>query len=159
MNDHLLSGLETVGVPNSLSGSILPFTYNRVDELEALINAHDIGVVVMEVMRNFKPTDNFLHRVRELKDQRGIILVFDECTTGFRETFGGLHKKYEVEPDLAVFGKALGNGYAVTAVIGKRKVMEVAQKTFISSTFWTERIGSAAALKTLEIMDRENRGK
>jgi glutamate-1-semialdehyde 2,1-aminomutase len=81
--------------------------------------------------------------------------VFDECTTGFRETFGGIHKKYDVEPDMAMFGKALGNGYAITAIIGRSEVMQAAQSTFISSTFWTERIGPSAALKTLEIMQRE----
>jgi glutamate-1-semialdehyde 2,1-aminomutase len=83
------------------------------------------------------------------------VLIFDECTSGFRETFGGLHKKYGVEPDMAMFGKALGNGYAITAVIGRKSIMEAAQSTFISSTFWTERIGPAAALKTLEVMEKE----
>ena len=82
-------------------------------------------------------------------------MIFDECTSGFRETFGGLHLKYGVEPDMAMFGKALGNGYAVTSVIGRRSVMEAAQSTFISSTFGTERIGPTAALKTLEVMERE----
>jgi glutamate-1-semialdehyde 2,1-aminomutase len=83
------------------------------------------------------------------------VLIFDECTSGFRQTFGGLHKLYGVEPDVAIFGKALGNGYAITAVLGKREIMEAAQSTFISSTFWTERIGPTAALKTLEVMERE----
>ena len=82
-------------------------------------------------------------------------MIFDECTTGFRETFGGIHKKYGVEPDLAVFGKALGNGYAISAVIGTRAVMDAANSSFISSTFWTERIGSAAALKVLEVMEKK----
>jgi glutamate-1-semialdehyde 2,1-aminomutase len=83
------------------------------------------------------------------------VLIFDECTSGFRQAFGGLHKVYGVDPDMAVFGKALGNGYAVTGVIGRREIMQAAQNTFISSTFWTERIGSAAALATLEVMERE----
>jgi glutamate-1-semialdehyde 2,1-aminomutase len=108
----------------------------------------------MEVVRNIGPEDNFLHKVRKLATDRGIVLIFDECTSGFRETFGGLHKKYGVEPDMAMFGKALGNGYGITATIGKREVMEAAQTTFISSTFWTERIGPTAALKTLEVMGR-----
>jgi glutamate-1-semialdehyde 2,1-aminomutase len=82
------------------------------------------------------------------------VLIFDECTSGFRQTFGGLHKLYGVEPDMAMFGKALGNGYAITATIGRREIMEAAQSTFISSTFWTERIGPTAALKTLEVMER-----
>ena len=86
-------------------------------------------------------------------DKKKIILIFDECTSGFRETFGGIHLKYNVYPDLCMFGKALGNGYAITSVIGKEKIMQAAQKTFISSTFWTERIGPSAALKTIEVMN------
>ena len=109
----------------------------------------------MEVARNKGPEDNFLQKVRALATKHNIVLIFDECTSGFRETFGGLHKKYGVEPDMAMFGKALGNGYAITATIGRREVMEAAQSTFISSTFWTERIGPTAALKTLEVMERE----
>lgn len=151
---HLLPGLEPKGVPQHLSGSVLPFNYNRFDELEALVAAHDIGVIKMEVSRNKGPEDNFLQKVRDLATAKNIVLIFDECTSGFRETFGGLHKKYGVEPDLAVLGKALGNGYAITGVIGCRDIMQAAQTTFISSTFWTERIGSAAALKTLEVMER-----
>jgi glutamate-1-semialdehyde 2,1-aminomutase len=107
----------------------------------------------MEVLRNEEPKDNFLQKVRKLASDNGIVLIFDECTSGFRETFGGIHKKFDVEPDMAMFGKALGNGYAITSVIGKREVMEAAQNSFISSTFWTERVGPTAALKTLEIMN------
>ena len=93
--------------------------------------------------------------VRKLATENSIILIFDECTSGFRETFGGLHKKYSVEPDMMILGKALGNGYAITAVVGKGNIMQAAQSTFISSTFWTERIGPTAGLKTLEVMERE----
>ncbi|MEI6490944.1 MAG: aminotransferase class III-fold pyridoxal phosphate-dependent enzyme [Verrucomicrobiota bacterium] len=152
---HLLPGLDARGVPQNLRGTVFPFNYNNFAELEALVNAHDIGVIKMEVVRNMGPEDNFLQKVRDLATARGIVLIFDECTSGFRETFGGLHKKFGVEPDMAMFGKALGNGYAITATIGKRAIMEAAQSTFISSTFWTERIGPTAALKTLEVMKRE----
>ena len=151
---HLLPGLEPNGVPQGLYGTVLPFNYNRFDELEALVNAHDIGVIKMEVSRNEGPKDNFLQKVRDLATAKGIVLIFDECSSGFRQSFGGLHKIYGVEPDMAMFGKTLGNGYAITATIGKREVMEAAQTTFISSTFWTERIGPVAALKTLEVMER-----
>jgi glutamate-1-semialdehyde 2,1-aminomutase len=151
---HLLPGLDPKGVPQDLRGSVLPFNYNRFDELEAIVARHDVGVIKMEVVRNEGPRDDFLRKVRELATKRGIVLIFDECTSGFRQTFGGIHKMYDVEPDMAVFGKALGNGYALTAVIGRREVMESAQSTFISSTFWTERIGPTAALKTLEVMER-----
>jgi glutamate-1-semialdehyde 2,1-aminomutase len=159
LDGHLLPGLEPNGVPRDLQGTVFPFNYNRLDELEALIKNHDIGVIKMEVERNNGPEDNFLQKVRELANQNGIVLIFDECTSGFRETFGGLHKKYNVEPDMAMFGKAMGNGYAITAIIGRREIMEAAQSTFISSTFWTERIGPTAALKTLEIMEREKSWK
>jgi glutamate-1-semialdehyde 2,1-aminomutase len=151
---HLLPGLNPLGVPQNLRGSVFPFNYNNYEELEALVNTHDIGVIKMEVVRNKGPENNFLHRVRKLATERNIVLIFDECTSGFRENFGGLHLNYGVEPDMAMFGKALGNGYAITATIGRREIMEAAQSTFISSTFWTERIGPSAALKTLEVMER-----
>jgi glutamate-1-semialdehyde 2,1-aminomutase len=154
LDGHLLPGLEPNGVPRNLHGTVFPFNYNNFAELEALVNEHDIGVIKMEVVRNNGPQDNFLHKVRQLATERGIVLIFDECTSGFRQTFGGLHKLYGVEPDMAMFGKALGNGYAITATIGRREVMEAAQSTFISSTFWTERIGPSAALATLDVMAR-----
>jgi len=151
---HLLPGLAPNGVPQCLLGTVFPFNYNNFAELETLVKAHDIGVIKMEVVRNCGPQDNFLQKVRQLATERGIVLIFDECTSGFRQTDGGIHKMYGVEPDMAMFGKALGNGYGITAVIGKREIMGAAQTTFISSTFWTERIGPTAALKTLEVMER-----
>ena len=151
---HLLPGLNPNGVPQSLRGTVFPFNYNNYAELESLVNTHDIGIIKMEVVRNKGPEDNFLHKVRKLATDRGIVLIFDECTSGFRQTNGGLHKLYGVEPDMAMFGKALGNGYAITATIGRKEIMEAAQTSFISSTFWTERIGPSAAIKTLEVMER-----
>lgn len=154
LSGHLLPGLDPTGVPKNLEGTVFPFHYNNLEELTRIVDENDIGVIKMEVVRNFGPEDNFLQKVRDLATAKGIVLIFDECTSGFRETFGGIYKKYGVEPDLAMFGKTIGNGYALTAVVGKRSVMEAAQKTFISSTFWTERIGPTAALKTLEVMER-----
>jgi glutamate-1-semialdehyde 2,1-aminomutase len=153
--DHLLPGLEPRGVPQELRDTVLPFHYNAIDELERLVQRYpDIGVIKMEVTRSEPPRDEFLLHVRRIASERGIVLIFDECTSGFRETLGGIHGKYGVEPDMAIFGKALGNGYAITATIGRREVMEAAQTTFISSTFWTERIGPTAALATLDVMER-----
>lgn len=152
LRGHLLPGLEPKGVPESLKGSVHAFEYNDFDQLQHLVENCGIGVIKMEVIRNSEPHNKFLHRVRDLATKYGIVLIFDECTSGFRETYGGIHKKYDVEPDIVMFGKALGNGYGVTAVVGRRSVMEAAQSTFISSTFWTERIGSVAALKTLDVM-------
>ena len=157
LDGHLLPGLQPNGVPRGLTGTTLPFNYNDIEQLEQLIkdNKGEIAAIKMEVSRNEGPKDNYLQKVRDLATENNIILIFDECTSGFRETFGGLHKKYGVEPDLAIFAKALGNGYAISACIGRQEFMQAAQKTFISSTFWTERIGPTAALKTLEVMERE----
>ena len=155
LEEHLLPGLEPNGVPKALAGTVKPFSFNRLDQLEKIASSNDLAAVKMEVQRNQPPKPGFLEGVRELCNRRGIVLIFDECTSGFRETFGGLHKKYGVDPDMAMFGKALGNGYAITSIIGRRPIMESAQSSFISSTFWTERIGPSAALKTLAVMERD----
>jgi glutamate-1-semialdehyde 2,1-aminomutase len=153
LDGHLLPGLEPNGIPRVLKGTTLTFQYNRYDELFKLVNDNpDIGVIMMEVKRNEEPLDDYLLKVRKLTTEKGIVLIFDECTSGFRETFGGLHLKYKVNPDIAMFGKALGNGYAINAIIGRREIMEAAQSTFISSTFTTERIGPTAAIATLKMM-------
>lgn len=156
LSNHLLSGLDTIGVPSVLKNTVFPFHYNDYTELERIVNEHNVGVIKMEVLRNFEPDNDFLIKVRNLATKKGIVLIFDECTSGFRETYGGIFQKYDVFPDLTIFSKTIGNGYAITAVVGKKEIMEVAQKTFMSSTFWTERIGPTAALKTLEVMRREN---
>ena len=157
LDGHLLPGLQPNGVPRGLTGTTLPFNYNDIEQLEKIVesNSGQIAAIKMEVSRNEGPENDFLQKVRDLATKHNIVLIFDECTSGFRETFGGLHQKYGVEPDIAIFAKALGNGYAISACIGRKKFMEAAQKTFISSTFWTERIGPTAALKTLEVMERE----
>jgi glutamate-1-semialdehyde 2,1-aminomutase len=154
LSGHLIPGLSPNGVPKNLKDTVFPFHYNNYDELLSIVTSNDIGIIKMEVVRNYGPEDNFLSKVRELATAKNIVLIFDECTSGFRETYGGIHKKYGVEPDIAMFGKTIGNGYALTAVVGKRSVMEAAQNTFISSTFWTERIGPTAALATLKVMER-----
>ena len=154
LSNHLLGGLSPKGVPKKLKNTVYPFHYNNFKELEDIVSKNEIGVIKMEVMRNFGPEDNFLQKVRDLATKNNIVLIFDECTSGFRETYGGIHKKYNIEPDLAMFGKTIGNGYALTAVVGRKEIMEAAQTTFISSTFWTERIGPTAALKTLEVMKK-----
>ena len=153
LSGHLLPGLSPKGVPKNLKNTVYPFHYNNYEELLKIVENNEIGVIKMEVVRNFGPEDNFLQKVRNLATKKGIVLIFDECTSGFRETFGGIYKKYGVEPDITMFGKTIGNGYALTAVVGRKSVMEAAQNTFISSTFWTERIGPTAALATLNVME------
>ena len=160
LDQHLFSNLKTEGVPNFLKNSIFQFSYNRIDQLKKIINDNkDIGTIKMEVARNEKPNIKFLKEVREIANRNNIVLIFDECTSGFRETFGGLHLKYKVYPDLATFGKSLGNGYAITALIGKKEIMNKSLDTFISSTFWSERIGPVAALETLKVMEESKSWK
>ena len=155
LNDHLLPGLNPNGVPKSLKGTTIPFTYNDINQFKQLVDNNELAAVKMEVVRSNEPEQGYLEEIRKICSHKNIVLIFDECTSGFRETFGGIHKKYNIEPDLCMFGKALGNGYAITSVIGKRNIMENAQKTFISSTFWTEKIGVSAGCATLDEMSSQ----
>jgi glutamate-1-semialdehyde 2,1-aminomutase len=156
LTGHLLPGLEPNGVPKALTGTSIPFQFNDLDQLTKIMTNDDqIGVIYMEVQRSDPPAEGFLEGVRALATQHNAVLIFDECTSGFRRELGGMHLHYGVEPDLASFGKTLGNGYAITAIIGRAEVMQAAQTSFISSTFWTERIGPTAALATLKVMEKE----
>ena len=154
LDTHIIEGLPIKGVPKTLKNTTFTFEYNNFSQLKKIVDKKNIGVIKMEVARTCQPKDNFLQKVRDLATKKKIVLIFDECTSGFRQSLGGMHKIYGVEPDMAMFGKALGNGHAITAVIGKREIMEEAQNSFISSTFWTERIGPAAGLKTIELMKK-----
>lgn len=152
LKDHLLEGLSPRGVPRGLEGTALPFHYNALNELEAIVAAHgkELAAIVMEPIRNQQPAAGFLEGVRRVADETDVPLVFDEISCGFCMTTGGAHLLFGVNPDIAVFSKALGNGYPIAAIIGKPDVMDAAQSTFISSTNWTERIGPAAALAVIE---------
>ncbi len=156
LDGHLLPGLETAGVPRVLKGTSRPFAYNDLEGLRNLLAAGDVGTIIMEVERSVPPAPGFLEGVRELATVHGAVLVFDECTSGFRQTLGGHHLIHGIDPDIAIFGKTLGNGFAINAVIGRAAVMEAANRTFISSTFWTERIGPTAALASLRTMEEED---
>ena len=151
LDGHLLPGLEPAGVPKRLLGTALPFHYNRINELEKIVSTHrgELAAVVMEPVREHEPTSGFLEGVRKLATESGAVLVFDEITAGWRLNTGGAHLLYGVAPDVAVFAKAMSNGYPMAAIAGRRAVMQAAQASFISSTYWTERIGPAAALATI----------
>ncbi|MFO1446991.1 MAG: aminotransferase class III-fold pyridoxal phosphate-dependent enzyme [Opitutaceae bacterium] len=151
LSGHLLPGLDPDGVPRALHGSALPFRYNQIAELEQIVAAHgsSLAAIVMEPMRHEAPRDEFLSRVRALADQTGAVLIFDEITSGWRTHFGGLHLALGVNPDVAVFAKAMSNGFPMAAIIGRDRVMDAAQETFVSSTYWTEAIGPTAAVATL----------
>jgi glutamate-1-semialdehyde 2,1-aminomutase len=151
LDGHLLPGLEPAGVPRALTGSAEPFRYNQIKDLEAIVDAapEPPGAIVLEPARNEGPEAGFLEGIRAIADKTGAVLIFDEVTSGWRMNTGGIHRTFGVDPDVAVFSKALGNGYPIAAVIGRSAVMDAAQTSFISSTFWTEKIGPVAALATI----------
>lgn len=157
LKDHLLPGLNPLGVPSTLRGTVVPFGFNKIEEFRALAarEGHRLAAIVMEPVRSDMPVPGFLEEVRAAATQLGGVLIFDEVTAGFRIAAGGSHLALGIEPDIAVFAKALGNGYPIAAAIGRKAVMEVAQDTFISSTSWTERTGFAAALAMLDVFEKE----
>lgn len=147
-----LSGLSPTGIPPGLSGTVLPFQYNDIEQLQKLLEENEVGVIVMEPMRHQEPKDDFLHKVRTLANKYNCILIFDEISIGFRLNIGGSHLVFGVEPDIAVFGKAMSNGFPMAAIIGTKEVMSSAEGSFISSTYWTEKVGFVAALTTIHKM-------
>lgn len=151
LDGHLLPGLSPAGVPRGLLGTALPFRYNHLEELQEIAAAHPdkLAAVVMEPIRDREPEPAFVDGVREIATKTRAVLIIDEVSAGFRLNTGGAHLLYGFKPDMAVFAKAMSNGYPMAAIIGRRQVMDSAQKTFISSTYWTERIGLAAALATI----------
>jgi len=158
LDGQLLPGLDPKGVPRGLIGTALPFSYGRIDELEKIVadEGNSLAAIIMEPVRSKAPPAGFLEAVRQIANKIGAVLIFDEITSGFRVAVGGAHLTYGVFPDICVLGKALGNGFPISAVIGVRSVMDAAQESFISSTFWTERVGSAAALATIAKFERDS---
>jgi len=156
LTDHLLPELNPKGVPNGLANTALPFRYNDVEDFKHLIDANrDVGVIIIEGARYDFPTQDFLNEIQIAAREREIVIVVDEITSGWRMTDGGIYKLNGFKPDIVVYGKAMGGGFAISAVVGRNEVMDEAQNTFISSTFWTERVGFVAALKTIEILTRD----
>ncbi len=157
LDGHLIPGLEPKGVVRGLHGSAVPFEYNKIEQLEEIVKENnDIGVIVMEPVRHNEPENDFLQKVRQIADKIGAVLIFDEVTSAWRKNVGGMHIVYGVEPDIAVFAKGMSNGFPMSAVIGNSEVMDASQNTFISSTYWTERIGPVAALATIKKLEKEN---
>jgi len=158
LDGHLIPGLEPNGIPRALKETSIPFVYNDTRSLITHVERYKekIGVVVLEAIRSDPPTKEFLDAIMLYTKKYNIVFIVDEITSGFRLNYGGAHLLYDIRPDIAVFGKALSNGYPMGAIIGKKNIMQAAQNSFISSTFWTERIGPAAAIATLNKM-KENK--
>lgn len=156
LRGHLLPGLEPLGVPRELQGTVEPFRFNDRAAVDDIIDrvGDRLAAVVMEPCRSVDPDPGFLEYVRDRAHQAGALLIFDEITIGWRRIFGGAHLLLGVEPDMAVFAKCLGSGHPIAAVIGSAAAMSGAHESFISSSYWTEGIGPAAALATLEKMEK-----
>lgn len=147
-----IAGLSTRGIPQGLKNTVIPFRYNDWQSFKDLLQIYEgkIAAVIMEPIRNFFPEPGFLEKIREDTKREGIVLIMDEVSSGFRLNCGGAHLTFGIEPDIAVFAKAVSNGYPMAAIIGKKEVMEFAQESFISSTYWTEKIGLTAAIATIK---------
>ena len=151
LDGHHLSGLKSAGVPRCLKNTALPFHYNKIEELKALVSQYkdEIATIVVEPIRNYEPNPGFLEEVREIATDIKAVLIFDEISSAWRLATGGAHILYGVNPDISVFAKAMSNGYLMAAIIGIGDIMQAAQDSFISSTYWTEKIGPVAALATI----------
>jgi glutamate-1-semialdehyde 2,1-aminomutase len=156
LDGQLLPGLQPVGVPRSLKGTAEPFHYRDGAEFDRIVQSHgsSIAAIIMEPARSQSPDVKFLRHIQETARRIGAVLIFDEVTSGWRETLGGIHLQTPVTPDLAVFAKALSNGYPMAAIIGTSAVMKACQETFLSSTNWTEKIGPTAALATIKRLQK-----
>ncbi|MBI3999036.1 MAG: aminotransferase class III-fold pyridoxal phosphate-dependent enzyme, partial [Candidatus Omnitrophica bacterium] len=152
LDGQLLPDLAPLGVPRALKETSFPFNYGDLNSLKELVSKYrnEIGVIILEFARTRQPDLPFLMGVRQIASEIGSVLIFDEITSGFRMRAGGMHMLYGIEPDLVILGKAMGNGYPISAVLGKEQIMDIAQGTFISSTFWSERIGFSAACAVIE---------
>jgi glutamate-1-semialdehyde 2,1-aminomutase len=152
LDGHLLPGLSPTGVPRHLKESAFPFNYNKVNEFISHLEKHgnNIAAVVMESIRNDYPEAEFIKTIREKTKELEIVLILDEITAGWRLNGGGAHLLFNIDPDIAVFGKAISNGFPMGVIIGRSEIMQAAQDSFISSTYWTERIGPVASISTIK---------
>ncbi len=156
LDGHLLPGLNPLGVPRELRGTAVTFSFNDRAAFDAVIGEHgdQLACVIMEPCRFHDPEPGFLEHVRDATQRAGALLIYDEITIGFRRHYGGAHLRLGTDPDIAIFAKSLGNGHPMAAVIGTAEAMDGAHESFISSTYWTERVGPVAALATLNKMQR-----
>jgi glutamate-1-semialdehyde 2,1-aminomutase len=158
LNQHLFPGIDPTGVPSCLKGTAVPFPFGDIDALGTALDRHrgQVAAVIMEPMRTEEPPEGYLRQVADLTRRHDVLLIFDEVSTGFRLTAGGVQPHVGVVPDMAVFAKSISNGYPMGAVVGNREVMAPAANMFISSTYWSDTIGLRAALTTLrEIRSRD----
>ena len=156
LNEHLIEGLSPKGVDPLLKKSIFPFKYDDYsDFLKTLKKSKDIGIVIVESARYDYPKKSFVNKINQICKKKKLILICDEITSGFRVTNSGAYKIIGFKPDIIVYGKGLGNGFAISAIVGKKKIMQNSFNSFISSSNWSERVGFVSAIKTLEYMQKK----
>ena len=154
LNNHLLPNLTPNGIPMSMNGLTIPFKFNDPDQLERILssNLNQFAAIILEPFRDNGPKKGYLEKLRKLANKYNTVLIFDEVTSGFREVCGGMYLKTKVVPDMVTFGKAMSNGIPMSALLGKTKFMKSFDLTFISSTYWGDRSGPAAAIATINFM-------
>ena len=156
LDDHLIPGLNPIGVPDSLKNSAIPFIYNDCEDFLKKLKIHkNIAAVVIEGARYYGPNNEFIKLIEKETKKRNINFIVDDITSGFRIGPSGTYINYGYKPDMVVYGKALGNGYAISAIVGTEKAMSIASETFISSTMWTEKVGFSAALACLKKLNNK----
>ena len=158
LQGHLFNGIEPIGVPRALEGTIEPFEYGDLNKLEDQLKASDgdVACIIMEPMRTEMPPEGYLEGVRELADRHGVVLIFDEVSCGWRVSLGGVQEVTGVTPDLSVFAKAISNGYPMAAVVGRGDIMATSEQMFISSAYWDDNVGIAAAIATIGELERRD---
>jgi glutamate-1-semialdehyde 2,1-aminomutase len=150
-----------LGVPKATQDLSLTFKYNNIESLYKLFKEYPdkIAAVIMEPMGFEEPKDQFLHKVKELASQNGSLFILDETITGFRIANGGAQELYGITPDMATFGKGMGNGYPISVITGRANVMKLMEEVFFSFTFGGECLSLAAAkavmikLKTKNVIE------
>jgi glutamate-1-semialdehyde 2,1-aminomutase len=152
------AGIEPIGVPRALEGTVIPFRDGDLEMLEGLLNQHqgEVAAVMMEPARSKLPEPGYLEKIKELAQAHGAVLIFDEVSCGWRLRRGGVQQEVGVTPDLTVVAKSMSNGYPMGAVVGSRPVMEPAAQMFISSSYWSDNIGLIAALTTIRELKRRD---
>lgn len=159
LNNHLLKDLEPIGIPKELKNTAIPFKFDDFSSLKKIVNENKLSAIVIECGRYNYLSKDFVRKINYLCNKKKICLIVDEITTGWRETNGGLYKLLGLKPSIVVYGKALGNGYAISAIVGKKKYMKNANKSFVSSVSWTERVGLTAGLSVINYFTKKNVSK
>ena len=147
-----------LGIPKVTQDLTLRFNYNDINSLSKAFNENsgNIAAVIMEPVNFVEPKDDFLNKVKSITRKNGAVLIFDEIITGFRIGLGGAQAHYKVIPDLACFGKAMANGYPISALVGRSKIMSIFEKVFFSGTFSGELVSIAAAKATIKALEKRN---